>query len=221
LNEEQLDFFYYKLSSYFEDASEKDEQIKVCCREISKLRDKLDINQEDEPEEETRRPYDFKAVLLHLETLKTLREKIAYLTERRISFQQSIYSTLSEIPSFDRKCSLEIEKLEKLARLQPIPQPKIIEVGKHRDLTLDRAIFLLNRLIPFFLDCDATKKAEFIHFLTGFDYETARQRFSSINKKDAEKPQAFEKDMEIVCKYLEVLGLTDITREIKNDLKFR
>lgn len=224
--DKQLDFLYSKIESYFYKKREDDKQLNVCCKEIDKLRNNLDVDDEDEEiEVQTPRPYDFKAVLAHLETLETLREKVAYLIEQRVSYQQSTQKSFDfDNPNFADKCNLEIEKLEKLARLKSIPQKteqKTVEVAKNKDLTVDRTIFLLNRLIPSFSDCDATKKAEFINFLTGFDYETIRQRFSSIHKKDYEKPQAFKKDMEIVCKYLEILGLTNVISEIKKDLDFK
>ena len=223
LSDEQLDFLYWKIALHFH--HDRDEQIKICCREISKLRDNLDVGEEDEETEvEPHKKYDFKAVLAHLETLDTTNEKIAYLIERRVDYEQnkSMFWDLDE-PTFSEKCNLEIQKLEKLSRLKIAPQTtkqKVVEVAKHKDLTTDRTIFLLNRLIPSFSNCDATKKAEFINFLTGFDYEATRQRFSSIYKKDSEKPKAFKNDMEIVCKYLDILGLTKITSQIKNDLDF-
>jgi hypothetical protein len=214
--DEQLNYLYSNLTLCFE--NEESDQLKICCREISKLRDKLVLKlEENETNPQSPAPYDFKEVLKHLETLTSAKEKISYLIEKKTTYEQNTDRSLDwESPSFADKCALEIDKIQKLSNPYSPPkkevfEPKIVEVGKHKDLTIDRTILLLNRLIPLFSECDATKKAEFINFLTGFDYETVRQRFSSIHKKDADKPQAFEKDMEIVCKYLNMLVLCKLS----------
>ena len=92
---------------------------------------------------------------------------------------------------------------------------------KKSGLTLDRAIFLLTHLLSDFQNCDATKKAEFITALTGYNYETVRQRFSTINNKHLDKSKAFNNDMKFVIKHLDLLGFNEVVKELKNDINFK
>lgn len=215
------------LDVYFADAANKDADIRICSRKMEHLKEeleeKLEIEKAKNKPSKSGTKDEFQELLKQLKTLPTYKEKIAYLIKEKTRYEQNQSDAdwnIDNEKTFAEKCDLEIKKLEKLSGLETAQKLKFIEVAKHRDLTIDRVIFLLNRLIPSFSDCEATKKAEFINFLTGFDYETTRQRFSSINRKDAEKPQAFKKDMEIVCKYLDLLGLNDISSQIKRDLDF-
>ncbi len=223
ITEDQLFYLCHWLVVFFQIDEETDKQIKICRLEIAKLRDEFIDDEDNLDTPENKNPFDFDEVLNHLKTLKTKKEQVEYLIEIKTEYKQKQYWDY-ERPTFGEKCDFEISKISELLYLDlasKVPDKKqIVEIGKHKDLTIDRVILLFNRLIPAFPDCEATKKAEFISFLTGFDSETVRQRFSTIYRKDADKPQAFKKDMEIVCKYLEILGLDEIIRQIKKDLDF-
>lgn len=210
---------------YLSDKVSEDTDIRVCCRQIKELKDNLDSDEEVEDETPTEVNDKFQELLEYIETLPSYNEKIAFLIKEKTKDEQNqdgfSLDWGTEV-SFSKKCELEIKKLKDLKSLErkPTQNQVLKEVAKHKELTIDRVIFLFNRLVPSFTDCEATKKAEFISFLTGFDTETVRQRFSTIYKKDADKPQAFEKDMKIVCNYLKLLGLDDIVKQIRKDMDF-
>jgi hypothetical protein len=88
---------------------------------------------------------------------------------------------------------------------------------KHKDLTIDRAILLMKHLAPRLTGCDKNKVADVISFLTGFDSEAIRQGFSEIKNKFANKPNAYNKDVKIVCEYLNLIGLTNEAEKLKRD----
>ena len=133
--------------------------------------------------------------------------------------------------------ALEAERIEPLAadlrKREPIENTLSDETNsqekigqrearqKKSGLTLDRAIFLLTYLLSDFKNCDATKKAKFITTLTGYDYETVRQRFSTINNKHLDKSKAFNDDMKFVIKHLDLLGFNEAVKELKNDINFK
>jgi hypothetical protein len=91
------------------------------------------------------------------------------------------------------------------------------DAKKHKDLTIDRAILLMKHLAPRLTGCDQNKVADVIAFLTGFDSEAIRQGFSEIKNKFANKPKAYNKDVKIVCDYLNLIGLTNEAEKIKRD----
>lgn len=222
LSDEQSCFLYDKLLRYFSTFRRIDKQIEVCCREILKLMSELDLDEEPELEEETPNPFDFDSVLKHIKTLPTAREKIAYLIEKRTAYNQSSLSFWNlDPPSFAEKCKMEIEKIEKLEHLQPVPKIKTVEVGKHKDLTLDRATLILSYLFTYAkANCHNTKKAEAISFLTGFSSETIRQKLSNLHSKDNDKSfYAYKEDMRIVRRYFENLNLPEIVKMIDRDLE--
>lgn len=224
LSDEQKEILLDYLETYFSGKRNEDTDIRICCRQIKELKEDLSFDEDEAENNSINESKDkFQELLEHLETIPSYKEKIAFLIKQKTKYEQNKSGwevNLLDGLSFSEKCDLEIKKLKELKSLEETQQQTFREVAKHKDLTIDRVIFLLNRLIPSFSDCEATKKAEFINFLTGFDYETTRQRFSSIHRKDADKPQAFKKDMEIVCKYLDLLGLKKLTSQIRNDLEF-
>lgn len=219
LSDEQLYIICEKLINYFDDEKGSDEALNVCCREISKIKNKLNVFDDEDESEETD-PYDFDAVLEHLKSLPTYGEKIAYLVKQKYEYDQKFGGSSWSNPSFTRSCRLEIEKLEKLAKLQSASQPKATEAGKHQDLTLDRATLFMNYLLAFSkANCHNTKKAEVISFLTGYSKNTIGDKLSALHSKADDNFVAYEKDMKIVRKYFESLGLSEIVKMIDRDLK--
>jgi hypothetical protein len=87
-------------------------------------------------------------------------------------------------------------------------------------LTLDRATLALNYLLTCAkANCHNTEKAKFISFLTGFSENTITQKLSKLHEKADLNFVNYEKDMKIIHKYFENLGLPDISNQIDNDLK--
>lgn len=175
-----------------------------------------------------------KRILEHLYTLNSIQEKIAYLTKEVVFFKQKAINLGRNYPS-DIKfaiefCELEISKLKEERELEKmmaeIQEPKeesakgkTKDTQKHKDLTLDRAVLVFNYLFKFAqVNSHNTEKSEFISFLTGFSKETIRQRLSNLHEKENNNRNLWEKDLKIVRKYFESLGLTEIVKMIDNEL---
>lgn len=117
--------YYLKRHIYKHSGSEyepKDKQLSICRGFIEKEYDKLEAElypkTEPEPQPEKENKYDFQKVKQHIETLTTVKDKILYLTEIKTDFLQNVsIDFFSDIP-FDRKCELEIEKLNKALKLE-------------------------------------------------------------------------------------------------------
>jgi hypothetical protein len=134
---------------------------------------------------------------------------------------------------FLRQCEIQIQRYEKLLELekensQPtiaseIPSEEITRKHKgkfletHKDFSQDRAILLMKSLAPRLKGCDQNKVAEVIAFLTGFSIEGVRIGLSEIKNKFMNKPVAYNKDVKIVCDYLNLIGLTDEAERLKKD----
>ena len=89
---------------------------------------------------------------------------------------------------------------------------------EHPDLTIDRAVFLLERLLPDFDRMDQAALGRLLSFLTSFDAEGLRQSINRSHNKDSARESAFRKDMGIVRKYLVDLGLMEKVEQLDRDL---
>lgn len=220
LTDKQCHFFYDKLLWWFENEL-NDKQIKVCCREIKKLQDNLDVYYDEGGT--SRRKDEFEKALEHLETLPTYEEKIAYLIQEKTKSEQAeneLTWTFDGEKSFAEKCALEIEKLRQLKQLNTKSKQNADSTKKHQDLTLDRATLALNYLLTHAkANCHNTEKAKFISFLTGYSEKQIAQKLSKLHKKEDENYTAYQRDMKIISQYFAKLGLINITNQIKNDLK--
>lgn len=158
LNDEQRYFFYEKIFDYYSDLRHEDKQIDICCREIMKLQEKLDVYADAETGEiETpseKRKSKFQELLERLETLPSYKEKIACLIKEKTEYKQSGIKDWFDSPNFGGKCQLEIDKLEKLMRLETPSKQATDGIKKHKDLTIDRAILLMKHLAPRLTGCD-------------------------------------------------------------------
>lgn len=97
---------------------------------------------------------------------------------------------------------------------------KSIRQLKHKDLTLDRATLFFKYLFDYAKsNCSKADKARVVAFLTNFDNEKIRQQLSGTNKKAYSNFVNFENDMNTVIGLFEMLGLPEIAKAIKNDLK--
>lgn len=118
--------YYLKRHIYKHSGSEyepKDKQLSICRGFIEKEYDKLEAElypkTEPEPQPEKENKYDFQKVKQHIETLTTVKDKILYLTEIKTDFLQNKSSWDLDLGTpFDRKCELEIKKLNEVLKLE-------------------------------------------------------------------------------------------------------
>lgn len=118
--------YYLKRHIYNHSGSEyepKDKQLSICMGFIEKEYDKLEAElypkTEPEPQPEKENKYDFQKVKQHIETLATVKDKILYLTEIKTDFLQNKSGWDLDIGTpFDRKCELEIKKLNEVLKLE-------------------------------------------------------------------------------------------------------
>lgn len=114
--------------------------------------------------------------------------------------------------------SLEITNSNKQKDI--LAQEKLNDKQKDKDLTLDRAVLIFSYLLNYAkANAHNTEKAEFISFLTGFSKNTIVQKLSKLHEKADLNFVGYEKDMKTVRKYIEKLGLSEITKAIDNDLE--
>ena len=118
--------YYLKRHIYKHSGSKdepKDKQLSICKCFIEKEYDKLEAElypkTEPEPQPEKENKYDFQKVKQHIETLASVKDKILYLTEIKTDFLQNKSGWDIETGTpFDRKCELEIEKLNEVLKLE-------------------------------------------------------------------------------------------------------
>lgn len=118
--------YYLKRHIYKHSGSEyepKDKQLSICRGFIEKEYDKLEAElypkTEPEPQPEKENKYDFQKVKQHIETLTTVKDKILYLTEIKTDFLQNKSGWDLDLGTpFDRKCELEIKKLNEVLKLE-------------------------------------------------------------------------------------------------------
>lgn len=222
LTDEQRYFFYEKIFDYYSNLRYEDEQIDICCREILKLQENLDVYGEDEEIETPKQKDAFAEILEHCETLPSNKEKIAFLLKEKTKDAQNhtvnkMDFSFVEEKTIAEKCELEINKLRELMKLEESQNNSKNGIMKHKDLTIDRAILLMKSLAPRLTGCDQNKVADVIAFLTSFESESIRINFSEIKNKFANKPEAYNKDVKIVCEYLNLIGLTNEAEKLKRD----
>jgi len=231
LTDEQRQFFYYKLLDWFENVRREDEQIDICCREIEKLQKNLDVAAR-QPAAAARQPaqdnrFDFEKVKQHLETLPDDKARVLYLDELKTEYEQAdTGNTGWEVLdwggiSFSKQCDLEIKKLERRIKLErsgskPISKEKRAKGGTHYQNLL-AMYYMLHYLRA---DGNATSKAKFASFLTGFSEHTFRQQWSTVHWKKDKDGVAWEDDMKIVRSFFRELGLPEVVKIIDNDLNF-
>lgn len=148
-----------------------------------------------------------------LSLLKKTYDKTNYVFE----FQQKALVEMQDETEYEiaiQKAELTHQKELKELTNQDSRQEKTL---KHKDLTIHRAILLMKHLAPRLSGADQNKVAEVVAFLTGLDRESIRQGYSEIKNKFFNKPEAYNKDVKIVCKYLNLVGLTNEAEKLKKD----
>ncbi len=84
--------------------------------------------------------YDFEKVKTHLQTLNTHYEKITYLIEQKALYQQDDNKPKNvPSPNFESKCTIEIEKLETLSKIEE-------KHGNHLSQNTDSELKLSSKL---------------------------------------------------------------------------
>jgi hypothetical protein len=91
------------------------------------------------------------------------------------------------------------------------------KIKRHKDLTIHRAILLMKHLAPRLSGCDQDKVAEVIAFLTSFNAEGIRQGMSEVKGKFIKNPESYNEDVKKVSKYLNLIGLTNETENLKRN----
>lgn len=77
----------------------------------------------DAKNDEVKKVYDFDNVKKYIETLPNVKDKIKYLVEIKTDYLQNNHGGLMDVPmwnetTFDKKCELEIKKLNEILRLE-------------------------------------------------------------------------------------------------------
>ena len=197
LTDDQKEFLFDYLIVHFELEADEDTDIRICFRQIEELQQELNFSEDETEENLTEENLtieskdQFQELIEHIETLPTYKERIAYIITERTKDQQSDNSLdfdWGTAVSFSNKCSLEIEKYKELIKLEGNQKELKNGSKKHKDLTLDRAVLFMDYLFRFTKTNSFNKaKAEAISFLTGYSFETLRQRLSSINEDKNKK----------------------------------
>jgi len=95
----------------------------------------------------------------------------------------------------------------------------IEQFDKDKNLTLDRGVLFLDYLFNYAKTSSfKTEKAKAISFLTGYDCEGVRQRLSTIYTDKKKNLKSFKKDLRIVRNLFNRLGLSEIVRQIDEEL---
>jgi hypothetical protein len=99
------------------------------------------------------------------------------------------------------------------------------KIDKKKDRTIDRVTLFLNYLFTYTgVNCPNTQKAEIIEFLTAYSDKQTIKLFSEFEREKSkvleneEISEKFFKDMKIIRKYFERLGLMEIVAKIDEDL---
>ncbi len=229
LSDNQFYYLYRILLLHFSDDKEKDEQINVCYREIYKLQYNLDVYEDDVDEEKhetalAEKIDKFQELLKYLETLSNSKDKIAYLVKEKTKAAQNksgLSLSWGNELSFSEKCQLEIEKLKELTILEESQKDSKDGIKKHKDITLDRAVLALSYLLDELnVKCPLSKKKEFIDFITPYSPNTIKTKLENLHEKQEKNFVEYEKDLQVISRYFENLGLLKIVEQIKADLEF-
>jgi len=177
--------YYLERHIYKHSGSEcepKDKQLSICRGFIEKEYDKLEAElypkTEPEPQPEKENKYDFQKVKQHIETLTTVKDKILYLTEIKTDFLQNKSSWDLDLGTpFDRKCELEIKKLNEVLKLEAhTTTPRLGEYSNSQLVLIFYYFFKYSGIEPR-VNTDIAPIAKFLHLITG-------KEFSNIQSSD-------------------------------------
>lgn len=236
LKDEQLCFLCNKLEEYIEDIWAAQYSGTILINELSRLRDKLNVSQnQNERKKEKEQKFDFEKVNKAIRRMSE-KDTIEYLIRKKTEYLQEVDPNSESGISFDKKCDLEIEKIEKIRKVfafydedynddyETNADNETVEDNnqiRNRDLTLDQTVLFFTYLFNYSkVNCHNNQKAKVIAALTGFSENTIQQQLSTIHKKASDSPKAYSKDIKRVRNNFERLDFIDITKIIDEDLKF-
>jgi hypothetical protein len=228
--QQQKWYLFDKLCDLIEEDEDTngDSQLEICCNRIEKERDRLAeklfpaIEVKQKPVQGKR--FDFEGTVKpHLETLPDTKARIKYLYEVKTEYEQTIEFDL-DMPNFGKKCDLEIQKQERLLTLERSEakgDSKDRREKRDKGGTQYQNLLALHYLLHYLrADNNNTRKAKFASFLTGFSENTFRQQWSNVHWLKDKDGVAWEKDMKIVRAFFQELGLSEVAKQIDNDLDF-
>lgn len=192
----------------------KDKQLGICKgfieKECEKLEAELFPKTDPEPQPEKEDKYDFQKVKDHIDTLKTVKDKILYLTEKKTEFLQNDSGwVLFTGKSFGEKCDLEIKKLKEILRIEAIsnkPKEKpFFKLSDKKGAKID-IIRVLNALYELRLidktDGQLPTKKEFIETMGNY-LDVDLSKYHS-NLSQALQNQPLEVNLKVFNEMLEV-----------------
>jgi len=117
------------------------------------------------------REFDFENELENMKIdleLSTIESKILHLTTLRIRYLQSPYANYKTYgTSFDKKCELEIELLEKHLKFEPKnsnPTPTINKNPKHENIFCNNGFELFDHILKEYVKPNRGRKADLIYY---------------------------------------------------------
>ena len=225
--------YYLKRHIYKHSGSEyepKDKQLSICRGFIEKEYDKLEAElypkTEPEPQPEKENKYDFQKVKQHIETLATVKDKILYLTEIKTDFLQNKSGWDLDIGTpFDRKCELEIKKLNEVLKLEahtttPKAKPRLGEYSNSQLVLIFYYFFKYSGIEPR-VNTDIAPIAKFLHLITGKEFSNTQS--SDFYKKLSKAPnhisdKSLIDDLNHIKPLFQKVELNEIVKMIDNEI---
>lgn len=170
--------------------------------------------------------YDFLKVKEYLKTLPTTKEQIKFLTEIKTEYLQNKTGQEWEMgTTFDEKCQLEIDMLNKIFKLEPTnaPQNERNQLAGYTNsqLVLIFYYFFKQCGLEPRVNCDIAPMAKFIHAITGKGFTGAPN--SDIYKKLQTVPN-FKNDKELIADLeaikplFQKVELNEVVKMINNEI---
>lgn len=162
--------------------------------------------------------------LAHLrEKVRKSDEEVKRLAGRVVYYTQD---QLQELEFTRRKKEAELEAEIGFNATRNEPDAAKSKIKRHPDLTIDRAILLIDAIGGSRLkSADREKLAEVVAYLTGDSAESVRQRYSALNPENegykgyTEKGmKTLRRDMEILSYYFDLIGLRGELKELSEKL---
>lgn len=235
LEQTKLYYLLYYLERYIYEHSgseyePKDKQLSICRGFIEKEYDKLEAElypkTEPEPQPEKENKYDFQKVKQHIETLTTVKDKILYLTEIKTDFLQNKSSWDLDLGTpFDRKCELEIKKLNEVLKLEtatstPKAKPSLGEFSNSQLVLIFYYFFKYSGIEPR-VNTDIAPIAKFLHLITGKEFSNTQS--SDFYKKLSKAPnhvsdKSLIDDLNHIKPLFQKVELNEIVKMIDNEI---
>ncbi len=154
--------------------------------------------------------------------LKLIRKTLAGIVSHEDLFKREALAEVQK--EIENEIALKKEEINHRKLLEIAAENKIEEnnvIKKHKDITLDRAVLAMSYLLDELnVKCPLSKKKEFIAFLTPFSPNTIKTKLENLHEKQDKNFVEYEKDLDVISKYFENLGLVKIVEQIKKDLEF-